>query len=395
MIQEYYLHMLFGINGEFDQTTGAGRLAIATLMSGYGLNASTKKDLQTRVGWHVTPGCFLGQKELSPTDYYCRNYEETRFAVSLVPFRKVNRTMNYQLDWSIVEGEWDFKVTSPIWICLAKIYWAGYLMFGRNVIPERVLEILRSRFNPGLSDNTEHRKILNNHFVMQFLKNIGVRLENIRHQHLFTGRHQDLSRKEIFFSLVTSINPNDNAPGFYAASAMLKDFPAGQVMRENEEFFRPFLDSRVGRSRAHNFPLMQQYYYSYGLGAPTVPNTESRMPSRGNEIIPLFFCNTELSPVQEAANRYAPVKADAGCFNLHFAGYNIVSWLTAAVLWEYHLFLFGQALFPIGHLTAIREEKGWSQEGLLESLVYLTPANNKNSSVAQIARFHLERQLQV
>lgn len=393
MIQEYYLHMLFGVNGEMDQTTGAGRIAIATLMSGYGLGASTKKDLQTRVGWAVTPGCFLGQKELSPTDYYCRNYEETRFAVALVPFRKVNRTMHYQLDWSILNGDWDFSATSTLWIVLAKIYWAGYLLFGRNVIPATALEVIRNRFTTGVSGNSEQRKILKNHFIMQFLKNIGAPVHEISAPHIFQNSTDDLSRKDIFFSLVTAINGNDNTPGFYAASAMMNEFRTGLPLRENTAFFHPYVDSRAGRCRTSSFPLMQQYYYSYGMGTPAIPNTASRMPSRGNEIVPLFFCNTELTPAQEAENRYAPVRGTG--FNLQFAGYNYVSWLTAAVLWEYHLFLTGQPLFPIAELSAIRESQGWTDNVLMENLIYLSPSNNKNCSVAQIARFHLERQLQV
>lgn len=394
MIQEYYLHALFGVNGEYDQSTSAGRIAIATLMSGFGLVASTKKDLQTRVGWRTTPGCFLGQKELSPDDHYCRNYEETKFAVALAPFRKVNRTMNYQLDWSILNGQWDFRATSPIWIVLAKIYWSGYFLFGRNVIPETALATMHERFNPDCEANNDKRAQLRNDFVMQFMKNINLPLHRITPQHLFSESTADRSRFDIFGSLVLGINFSENVPGFFAAGAMIPQIaPEGFVLRNIEERLGRFGETRAGKFRGNYMPLNKHYYYSFGIGSPALPNTASRMPGEGRNIIPLLFCNTNRTPQQEAESNYSQVRGQG--FNTQYLVGNIQTWMTAALLWEYHLFLTGQPLFPLEALVAARTEKAWSEEQILNSLVYLNPANTKNCSVAQLIRFNLERQSQV
>lgn len=394
MIQEYYLHLFCGTSGEYDQHTGAGRLAIATLMSGFGLTASNKKDLQGRVNWRVTPGCFLGQKELQPTDYYCRNFEEVIFAISLVPFRKVNRTMNYQLDWTILNGEWDFRVTSPIWINLSKIYWLGYFMFGRNVIPEFALAILRERFSAEVNNNNDQKRQLNCHHIMQFMKNIGLPLNRIQGEHIFRESQDDLSRRDIFASLALGMNWIENSAGFYTAGALIPSVvPQGAIMRDLRENFAPFLRSRPGRFHEQYFPLTQAYYYTFGLGTPSLPNSPSRMPNDGKNILPLLFCDRTVSPQQEARNSYAQVRGEG--INLDLIGGNIYTWYNAAMLWEYHLLLNGEPLFPLELLTTIRNEKGWSPEYIVENLIYLNPVNTKNSSVPQIARFNLDRQLQV
>lgn len=394
MIQEYYLHMFFGVNGEYDQQTGSGRIAIATLMSGFGLLASTKKDLQNRVGWRVTPGCFLGQKELLPTDHYCRNYEETRFAVALAPFRKVNRTMNYQLDWGILNGDWDFRMTSPIWIVLAKIYWAGKFMFGRNVISDASLTILRDRFNSQCEANEDKRAVLRNPFIMQFMKDINLPIHRVVENHLFTQSSEDRTRTDIFASLLFSSNHSENVPGFYTAGALIPLVTQpGFNLRNVEDVLGVFASSRVGRSRSNYMPLNKHYYYSFGMGSPSLPNNPSRMPNEGRNIVPLLFCDTTRTPQQEAQSNYSQVRGTS--FNQEYLVGNIQTWLTAAVLWEYHLLLTGQPLFPLEALAAARQEKAWTPEYIQEALIYLNPANTKNCSVAQIARFNLERQLQV
>ena len=99
------------------------------------------------------------------------------------------------------------------------------------------------------------------------------------------------------------------------------------------------------------------------------------------------------TPQQEAQSNYSQVRGTS--FNQEYLVGNIQTWLTAAVLWEYHLLLTGQPLFPLEALAAARQEKAWTPEYIQEALIYLNPANTKNCSVAQIARFNLERQLQV
>lgn len=394
MIQEYYLHMFCGVNGEYDANTSAGRIAIATLMSGFGLNASTKKDLQDRVGWRTTPGCFLGQKELQPNDHYCRNYEETRFAVALAPFRKVNRTMNYQLDWSILNGEWNFDVTSPIWIPIAKIYWLGYMLFGRNVIPETAIAKMHERFSPRSADSDELRAQLRSPFIMQFMRNINLPLHRVERNHLFTGTDEPQSRFNIFGSLILGMNFVENSPGFYAAGAMIPVLaPAGTNLRNFEERLVNFENSRVGKFRSNYMPLGKNYYYNFGMGSPSIPNNPSRMPGEGRNILPLLFCDLNRTPQQEAASHYAQIRGQS--FNVTLLMGNIQTWMTAAMLWEFHLMLTGQELFPLSALSLARTTKEWTEEHIINSLIYLNPANSKNSSVAQIVRFNLERQLQV
>lgn len=394
MIQEYYLHMFCGVNGEYDQNTSAGRIAIATLMSGFGLAASTKKDLQERVGWRTTPGCFLGQKELQPNDHYCRNYEETRFAVALAPFRKVNRTMNYQLDWSILNGEWNFDVTSPMWIPIAKIYWLGYMLFGRNVIPETAIAKMHERFSPRVADNAEQRAQLDSPFVMQFMRNINLPLHRVERTHLFSDTDEGQTRFDIFGSLILGMNFVENSPGFYAAAAMIPVLaPTGFNLRNFEDRLTRFQNSRVGKFRSNYMPLGKNYYYNFGMGSPALPNNPSRMPGEGRNIVPLLFCNLNRTPQEEAASHYAQIRGQG--FNITLLMGNIQTWMTAAILYEYHLMLTGEELFPLSALSLARTTKEWTEEHIINSLIYLNPANSKNSSVAQIVRFNLERQLQV
>lgn len=394
MIQEYYLHLLCGTSGENDRYTPAGRLAIAALMAGYGLGASTKKDLQTRVNWRVTPGCFLGQKEIQPDGYEARNYEEVKFGVSLVPFRKVNRTMNYQLDWSVINGSWDSRVTAEMWICMAKIYWLGFFFFGRNVIPVEVLAKLQELFNPTVHDQRSMCHSLKSPFVMQFMKNIGLPLARVNAEHLFTNNDEDLPRKDIFASLAFSMNFVDNIAGFYTIAALLgSDMPVGGRFDRASQTIRRYSDMRVGRSVNYELPLMQAHYYNLGMGRPSIPTSENRMPSIGRDIVPLLLCDPNRTPAEEAATSYSQVRGQG--FNTEYLSYNLQTWMTAAMMWEYHLLLTGHALFPLEALTAAREAKGWTEEAIVEYLAYLNPANQKNCSVGQIVRFNLERQTQV
>lgn len=395
MIQEYYLHLLCGTNGEHDQSTGAGRLAIAALMSGFGLSASTKKDLQSRVGWSVTPGCFLGQKEIPEDSYYTRNYPETQFAIKLTKFRKVNRTMNYQLDWTVLDDQdTNWTATSPMWINLAKVYWLGYFLFGRNVLPDFVIEKICTRWTPEVSTNANQRQILKSHFVMQFLKNVGVDLGRVRAPHIFEDSTEDLSRTQIFFSLAIAMNWTENASGFFAAGAMIPEVMPQRASFDNfADHIREYADSRPGRFSGNYMPLTQMYYYNFGMGRPQIPPTPGRMPTYGKDIIPLLFCDNSRTPEQERSANYSQVRGDR--FNVEYLSYNLQTWMVGALLWEYHLFLTGRELFPLAALTAVRTEKSWQQDYILGSIVNLTPTNQKNCSVGQIIRFNLERQLQV
>lgn len=395
MIQEYYLHLLCGTNGEHDQSTGAGRLAIAALMSGFGLTASTKKDLQSRVGWSVTPGCFLGQKEIQEDGYWVRNYPETQFAVKLMKFRKVNRTMNYQLDWSVLDdANTDWSATSSIWINLAKIYWLGYFLFGRNVIPDFVMEKLVSRWTPEVSNNQTQRQILKSHFVMQFLKNIGINFRRLAVPHIFDDGRDGLTRTQIFFSLAIAMNWSENAAGFFAAGAMIPELvPVGRSFDHFSDHVREYSDSRPGRFNGNYMPLTQQYYYTFGMGRPPIPTTPGRMPTYGRDILPLLFCDNSRTPEQERSANYSQVRGER--INTEYLSHNLQTWMIGAILWEYHLFLTGRELFPLTLLSQARVEKAWELEYILGSIVHLTPTNQKNCTVGQIIRFNLERQLQV
>lgn len=395
MIQEYYLHMFCGVNGELDQNSGTGRLAIAALMAGYGLNASTKKDLQSRVEWAVTPGCFLGQKEISPSDYYCRNYPETKFAIALVPFRKVNRTMNYQLDWTVLDAEdLDWKITSPVWLNLAKIYWLGYFLFGRNVLPETAIATMRAKFSPRCDDDQGRRKNLKCHYLMQFLQNIGIQLNDVRPAHLFSNSQDPLPRHLIFGSLAVGMNWSENIPGYYAMGALVKDIvPAGTQFNQLTGPFAPFIDGQAGRTQNGLFPLTQPTYYPLAMGNPSIPSSPSRVPTNGRDMMPLLWCNNQRSPQEEAATNYNQVRGTE--INSEYFSSNRQMWLTAALMWEYYMMMTGRPLFQMELLIQARQAQGWTPENLIESLIYLSPCNAKNSSVAQIVRFHLERQNQV
>lgn len=395
MIQEYYLHMFCGTNGEHDQSTGAGRIAIATLMAGFGLQASTKKDLQAHIEWRTTPGCFLGQREIADNDYYVRNYVESVFAVKLMKFRKVNRTMNYQLDWSVLDDNTlDFTSTSGAWINMAKIYWLGLFLFGRNVLPDFVIEKIRERWNPNAHENPAQRQVLKSHFIMQFYKNIGLPIDRIQVPHAFTDREDDFSRTQIFFSFAIAMNWSENAAGFFATGAMIKDLvPAGRTLGDIATHFAEYIESRPGRFAGNYMPLTQQYYYTFGIGRPQLPSTPGRMPTYGRDIIPLLFCDTTRTPQQEASSNYTQVRGNG--FNSEYLEYNLQTWMTGALLWEYYLMLTGRELFPLEHLRVARVTKEWEPDYILSSIVHLTPTNQKNCSVGQLIRFNLERQLQV
>lgn len=394
MIQEYYLHMFCGVNGQNDGYTGAGRLAVAALMAGYGLNASTKKDLQTRVGWTATPGCFLGQQEIPLTDYAVRRHDETKFALSLVPFRKVNRVMNYQLDWSVLDGEWDFRVTSPIWLNLAKIYWLGYFLFGRNVLPDYAIEKIRTRFSPECENNDLRRENLKCHYLMQFFKNLDLPVGAIRPVHLFSNSMEDLPREKVFASFALAINWYESSAGFFSLASLIPEYMrSGQLFNDMGSVFRDYVPSIVGRGTGQGIPLSQPYWSPFGMGAPSIPSSPSRLPTYCRDLIPLLFCNNERTPTEEAASGYRQVRGER--INLEYIRSNRFAWITGALLWEHYLLLTGRELFPLAELSVAREGQGWTDEMLMETVTYLSPCNLKNMTSGQLIRFHLERQRQV
>lgn len=387
MIKEYYLHLFGGVSGEMDMFTGAGRLITATLMSGYGLQATTKKDLQSRVGWEITPGCFLGQRELAPNNRRI----EIKFANLLVQYRKVSRVMNYQLDWSVLNGEWDFHVTSAIWKPLAQIYWMGKFLFGRNVIPEDTLALLRQRFSPECSGSDNGT--LKNYFIMQFMKDIGLPVSSIEEVNLFSESLDDLPRMLTFGSFIISMNETENSPGFFALSSIIPQiFQLGDPIQDSAPLFRTFAQGAVGSSIGRAIPLAQSYYSTYGMGRPGIPTNPNRMPSHAREIIPLLFCRTDVTPARESVYNYTLIRGER--FNTEYLT-NLYVYMTAALLWEYHLFMTGEELFPLSVLSEARATHEWTEEEILSRLVNLSPANTKNCSVTQIVRFNLLRQQQV
>lgn len=389
MIKEYYLHLFGGVNGENDAYTGAGRLIIAALMAGYGLQASTKKDLQTRIGWQVTPGCFLGQKEVSIDR---GGHSETILAASLLQCKKLNRMMNYQLDWTALDDELDYRVSSSVWVVMAKIYWLGKFLFGFNVIPQEVLNQLRQRFNP--SCNTAERGVLKSHFVMQFLKDIGIPVATITNIHLFTESETDVSRFDLFLSFLVSLNSSENVPGFYALAAAIPHLiPVGTSFDQIDRYLQPLTQSQVGRALNRQLPLCGNYYSTLGLGRPNLPNSLRSFPSEGRNIVPLLFANTELTPLQMSSYNYAMIRGEG--FNTEYLHSNVRTYMVSSLLWELHLFLTGEELFPLSALANARHNMDWSPEDIISSFGSLNPGNYKNNTIAQLIRFNLQRQEQV
>lgn len=396
MIQEYYLHLLGGINGENDQYSGAGRIITAALMAGYGLNASNKKDLQNRINWQATPGCFLGQKEIDAGGWATRNNPELKFLTLLLAMRKVNRTMNYILDWSVIDNEqFSFDCCSSIWEAISKIYWSGYFLFGRNVIPVDVMGKLRRKFTTELPASQNERGSLNCHHLMQFFATNGFLTTPISapNDHLFRGEATGtIQRHFLFASLVSSINFQDNIPGFYAMAAMLpilmrRDQSFGDMTRPLEVFVK----GRVGKAMGYAVPLTAGYYYPTGMGRPSIP-TGNSFPNTGREIIPLLFCRLDRTPQEEAASSYNQV---FGQFNEEFVERNKYVYVTACMLYEFTLLLTGRELMPLARLKAIREGKNWSEEDLMAMAPGVGPMGGKNCTLYQIVHFNLERQNQV
>ena len=395
MIQEYYLHMFCGVNGENDFMSSAGRIAIGTLMAGYGLPASTKKDLQNRVQWETTPGCFLGQKEIRE-DYNTRNNLELRFMTQLVDYKKVNRTINYCLDWSKLAGDWDYSCTSEVWIAIAKMYWLGYFLFGRNVIPDAQMALLRERFSVHYHDQLVRRKNLQSPFIMQFFQTCGFLTTPISapEDHLFKGVSfgEPLSREKIFGSLAMAMNPQANAPGFFVAGSLLSRLAQpGQHYGNCAEIFSEWSSYRTGVALRHTLPLIQPYYYAYGIGTPRIPSGNGNISCR--DTMALLFCQLDRSPSEEAATRYFQVHA--GPVNWEIVGHNEASYITCCILYEYNLLLTGQEMFPLDRLHAIRVERDWSEESLRQFSFSMPPLETKNCTVREILRFHLLRQNQV
>ncbi len=257
-----------------------------------------------------------------------------------------------------------------------------------------MIEKICTRWTPEVSQNANQRQILKSHFVMQFLKNIGINLDRIPVPHIFTDRNEDLTRTQIFFSLVIAMNWSENVAGFFASGAMIPELvPVGRSFDYFSDHVREYSDSRPGRFNGKYMPLTQQYYYTFGMGRPQIPPTPGRMPTYGRDILPLLFCDNSRTPEQERSANYSQVRGER--INTEYLSHNLQTWMVGALLWEYHLFLTGRELFPLTLLSEARAEKAWDLEYILASIVHLTPTNQKNCSVGQIIRFNLERQLQV
>lgn len=391
MIQEYYLHLFFGVNGENDFSTGAGRVAIAALMSGYGLNATTKKDLQTRINWRTTPGCFLGQKEIHE-DYNTRNNYELKFLANLVQYQKVNRSYNYILNWGVLNEEWDYSCTSSVWIAIAKIYWSGYFLFGRNVIPDAQMGILRAKFTRQFHEKTSERANLRSPFIMQFFSTCGFLSTPISApgDHLFKDTSGgELPRDEVFGSLLLSLNFSSNIPGFFFVAGLLPHIMArGDRYDKVQQNMIEWHNARPGRAANHLLPLNQQYYYSLGMGRPSIPRQGQNISIR--DTITLLFCRLDRTPQEEASTSYFQVHD--GEVNWDIIAKCPHSYIAACMVYEYYLFGFGQEIFNLERLKAVRVDKGWEEDYLLTEAMSADPLSTKNCTVREIFRFHLERQ---
>lgn len=405
--QEYYLHMFCGINGDQDQFSGAGRIAIAALMSGYGLTGSTKRDLQARVAWQTTPGCLLGMKELREESYGMRQRPGLQFIAKLLDVKKAARTLNFTLNWNALENPGiPFKIDSYIWPGIARIYWMGRFMFARNVIPTEIMDILKARFDVDYDDsrNADHGNLYS-HYVMQFFTEngffVGRDLPEWKDGTVLPASRVEaeagrLSRADLFLSLAMAMNCSENSVGFFATSA---SFPQRLVpqrsFRDLGTIFSTFAIGRPSADRGHRAPQCGSYYDTYTVGTPSVSYmTRSAMPNNPREIVPLLFCDPNMTPQQEAANSHSPWMG-TGAVNTHLLSRNIATYVTAMLLFEYHLLMTGEALVPLTLLKSVREQEGWEEDLILAQAPSIYMLSSRNCTVHRLVQFNLERQNRV
>jgi len=404
-IPEYYLHMFGSVNGDNDQYTGAGRIMIAALMGGYGLSTTTKKDLQVRVNWSQTPGCFLGQKLIADNAWSVRNNPTLKTILTLVEVRKASRVMSYTLNWNaLLADDLDFRITSGIWGAIAKIYWMGRFLFGRNVIPEDILTSLKSNFNYAIGPEDGLRNLYNA-FVMQFFYDNGFFAKPMPRGTAIEGympaseieiTQTRIPRELIFLSLALSINYAENPTGFLAACAYIPcALTRGQSFNEMPNVMRRFDDARSRSERNYSMPFCSvngSQFNLYNSSMHLIEGPDSRWPRSMREIIPLLLCDTELTPQQEVANGYSPSYAR---FNPQLLGKNMCSYVSGALLYEYHLLLTGREIVPLDVIKRVRVEKGWDEPMLSEAAQTMAPFAQRNCTTWRILEFHLARQNQV
>lgn len=404
--QEYYLHMFCGINGDHDQYSGAGRIAIAALMSGYGLTGSTKKDLQTRVNWETTPGCFLGMKELREDSYGVRSRPCLQFIIKLLDVKKAARTLNFTLNWGALENPAvSFRIDSPIWPMISRLYWMGRFMFARNVIPTEIMDLLKGRFETVYStDRNSDLANLYSHHVMQFFVENGFfinkSLPQWRDGSLLPASEVEAqsgrqSRADLFTSLALSLNPSENSVGFFATSASFPfRIPERRSFRDLNSLFEIFDKGRPAGERGHRCPQMGSYYDTYTVGTPSLHYlSRSSMPTNPREIVPLLFCDTTMTPQEEAQNNHSPRMGNE--VNTQVLTRNMATYVTAMMLFEYHLLLTGQELIPLTTLKQARESEGWSEELILNQAASIYMLSSRNSTIHRLVKFNLERQNRV
>lgn len=407
-IPEYYLHMFHGVNGDHDQYGGGGRIAIASLMAGYGLTATTKRDLQTRVGWEATPGCFLGQREISLDSYTLRNRPSLKFLMDLVEVKKSGRQLNYTINWHALTNEkYMFNLNSNLWPVIARIYWMGKLMFGRNVIPEHSLALLKSRYTNELirdsrSPNAESSNFHNPYLMQFFFDNrfFDAGVPRYVEGSYLPANELELATRlpwaKIMLSLMSSINPAENVPGFFGMCSYLPNVMAvGDSLGDMAERWN-FLDaSRTQPERGHNLPLTYRYGGYMTLGTPSVgclTQPSNRFPNLPRDVVTLMFCRPDITPAEERQMGYRPPYAG---FNTEVIGKNPASYVTAALLYEYRLLLTGEELFPLDHLRQARATNEWAPEAIIDWASSMMPLSNRNCTVGRLVKFNLDRQNRV
>jgi hypothetical protein len=397
--------MFAGINGDHDQYTGAGRIAIAALMSGYGLNASTKKDLQARINWVQTPGCFLGQKELKHDSWGIRHRPALGFLIDLVETRKANRTLNYTLNWATLNKEGRrLHITSEIWPVVARVYWLGYFMFGRNVIPQEILAEAKTRFSIS-SQQGEQMSNLHNAYIMQFFYNEGFFVGQTIPSEWIEGfmpasqvevENTRLPREKIFLSLALAMNFSENTTGFFAACAAIPMvLTPGQSFGGVNDAFEAYDMARSSLERGHQMPMTSRWGSSYNLTSASmhvIDAAPSRFPTSMREIVPLLLCDRSTTPQQEAANGYHP---SFGQFQPDLLDRNLNTYIAGTLLYEYHLLLTGREITPLQTLRDARERAGFTEENIVIAAQSMHPMAQRNCTVWRLVKFHLDRQNQV
>lgn len=402
-IPEYYLHLFCGSNGDNDQYSGTGRIAIAALMSGYGLTGSTKRDLQARVGWETTPGCFLGMKELRADGWGVSNRPALKFTIQLLEVKKAARTLNFTLNWNVFNADFPYHMRSYVWQVVARIYWLGRFMFGRNVIPEEIMALMKSKFNTGgPADETAN---LHNHYVMQFFTENGFFEGNLPRYIDGTllpaseteATHGRQSRENLFLSLAMGLNPAENSVGFFASAASFPlRVPPLTSFRNLAPLFAPFDLGRGAQDRQHRIPQGGAYYDTFTVGTPSTSTlgTPNRMPSSPRDVVPLFFCDPMMTPLEEATAHHSP-RMGSGAVNTEVIGASWATYVTATLLYEFHLLLTGRELYPLALLKSIREERGLQEETLIGHAPSLSLLSYRNSTLHRIVKFNLDRQNRV